>query len=182
MMSVQVPVLSSAHYRGRFGAATAALLLGLSVGPGVSAQPASAHPCADQPDDRARLACYDRAFPPPSRPAGAGATVPVATAQAASAAEAPSKAEAVSRFGLPVAAIRAPDELDRIRARVVSSGRSPGGDRIYVLDNGQRWRQLDHASTVFVADGDEVHIERATMAGFRLVTAAGSALRVRRLP
>lgn len=159
-----------ADYRGRPGVAAASLILGLILGlnSAAQAQPAAVHPCASQPDARERLACYDRAFPPQAAPPGEAAS-----AAAAAAAE---------RFGLPVAPAKTAPELERLSARVVSSGRMAGGDRVYVLDNGQRWRQLDHASTIYVADGELVHIERAAMGGFRLVTAAGSALRVRRLP
>lgn len=91
-------------------------------------------------------------------------------------------ADGVSRFGLPTPPVKAPDEIDRISARVVSSERSAQGDRVYILDNGQRWRQLDRGRAVNVNDGDRVEIERAPLSGFRLVTTTGHALRVRRIP
>lgn len=138
-------------------------MLGSAFTPHALAEPGS-HPCASVVESAERLACYDRAFPPPPQAAASAAAL------------------SVQRFGLAPAPSAAPPEAERLAARVVGTERSRGGDLVFVLDNGQRWRLVDRGAMTHVADGEAVQIERAVLGGFRLVTAAGVGLRVRRLP
>ena len=98
--------------------------------------------CAGIADSAARLKCFDAAAPrangaPPGQPAG----------------EAPdregfgfSPPQAVTRvedFGKPPA----PPEITQITATVIELARTARGRSIFVLDNGQVWRQLDGDDT-----------------------------------
>src|SRR6266568_383620 len=90
-------------------------------------------------DSAARLKCFDAAAP---RANGAPAAQP--------AGEAPG---GVDRFGFPAPETvtreedfgkpRPPPEITQITATVLELSRTPRGRSIFVLDNGQVWRQLD---------------------------------------
>lgn len=140
------------------------------------------HPCATLAAASERLACYDRAFPPQA----AAVPAPPAQVQAASAAAeatVPKRPEAVSAFGLPAQPAPVPaNEVGEISATVMRIDRNNRGERVFTLDNGQRWMQAESGRSVPLAEGAAVTIERAAFGGFRLVTPAGAGLRVRRLP
>ena len=95
--------------------------------------------CAGIADSAARLKCFDAAAP---RANGAPAAQP--------AGEAPG---GVDRFGFPAPETvtreedfgkpRPPPEITQITATVLELSRTPRGRSIFVLDNGQVWRQLD---------------------------------------
>jgi len=98
--------------------------------------------CAGIADSAARLKCFDAAAP---RPNGAAAQP---------AREAPGRVEG---FGLsapePVTSVedfgksRPPPEITRITATVLELGRTVRGRSIFILDNGQVWRQIDGDDT-----------------------------------
>ncbi len=129
----------------------------------------SDHPCAAMPEPEQRLACYDRAFPPPP-----------AVREAAT-------ARAIDTFGLTPAAPargdpgRALDEAapSEIEARVTDVDYA-GTRRTVTLDNGQRW-SLDGGSVGPLATGDVVAIRKAAVGSHRLRTPGGVSLRARRV-
>ena len=129
----------------------------------------SGHPCASVADPEARLACYDKAFPPPAEVHEAAAR------------------KGVDDFGLGEgpAALHNPGQApevadpDSIAARVVQVDYG-GGRRRIVLENGQVWMLAESASAGPLRQGDDVRIRKGLMGGFLLTTPAGISLRVRR--
>ncbi len=129
----------------------------------------SSHPCASVAGPETRLACYDKAFPPPAEVHEAAAK------------------KAVDDFGLGErpAVLRnlgqAPEVVDpdSIAARVVEVDYG-GGRRRIVLDNGQAWMLAESASAGPLRQGDDVRIRKGLMGGFLLTTPAGVSLRVKR--
>lgn len=145
---------------------TLALALSLALcGPALAE--GGAHPCASISADAQRLACFDRAFP----------RAPSA-ANAANAAVAPAASQ---QFGLPAPAPAPGTVLDAIEAKVVSVGRLSRGERLFQLDNGQRWAETNAEARGPVAPGDTVRVERGAFGSFLLVTPSRVGLRVRRL-
>lgn len=128
----------------------------------------SDHRCAVVVDPAQRLACYDKAYPPP-----------LSVHEAA-------RAKARDEFGrdaVPVAAMAAEDAKvpERIRANVAHVDYGAGGSRDVALDNGQVWRVVDAASRGVLAEGDAIQVRKAALGSFMLVTRAGVPLRVRRV-
>lgn len=141
----------------------------LLAAPSLAAQ-APTHACAGEPDPAARLACYDRAFPPP-----------VEVIEAA-------KERARADFGLDGErrALRNPGDAggqadpERIEARLAKVTHIGGGLRSFELDNGQVWTQTDARSGGQVQAGDAVQVRKAILSGYVLVMPNGVTLRVRR--
>jgi len=131
------------------------------------------HPCSAIAADAPRLACFDQAFPRAGSPQASDST--------ASAATGPDSAVQASRFGLPAPAPRPGSVLEGLEAKVVSVGRLSRGERLFQLDNGQRWAETNAEARGNVAPGDTVRIERAAFGSFLLVTPSRVGLRVRRL-
>lgn len=136
---------------------------------------AASHPCAREVDAEARLACYDRAFPPVAEALGAA---PVQR----------SEDELRQEFGLTMRELeerkpeadRAP-QIDRIEATVARVRPLQGGQREVVLDNGQVWRVTDGGSRGPLSAGDAISIRRTFAGGYLLSKPGGIGLRVRRL-
>lgn len=151
--------------------AWAMAIMGLLVAAGLPAraQQAAAHPCAAMADPRARLACYDRAFPPQvseeerARQVARGFGLEGRAAAAAS--------------GQPEA-LRMPARLE---ATVVEVRGEPGEGRVIVLDNGQRWRQVEASPLGRLQPGDRVVLKDAAFSSYLMVTPARVALRVKRV-
>ena len=147
------------------------LLIAFALPAGALAQATAGHPCAATPVPAERLACYDRAFPPPP-----------AVREAAA-------ARAVEDFGLPGSRAGAPlrnpgqpaheVEPDRIEARVRSID-SAGGKRWLTLDNGQQWTVPAGAAGP-LGPGDHVRIARGALGSHMLRTPGGVSLRARRV-
>jgi hypothetical protein len=109
--------------------------------------------CADITDSVARLKCFDAAVPRAKSALGA----PVAPQLTKEQEEAASR----QMFGLPRAdkpVVKAedfgkppepagPKEVEEITANVREFAKTPRGKAIFILDNGQVWRQLDADST-----------------------------------
>lgn len=136
---------------------------------------AAEHRCATLADAVARLACYDRIFPP------------LIEAERASAAG-KSTEELKAEFGLSVREVeeRKPDaeraqRIDRIEAKVSSVRNIQGGQRVVSLDNGQVWQLTEGGSKGPLSAGDDITIRRALMGSFILVTQGGVGLRARRV-
>lgn len=149
-----------------------ALLLASALPGTTVAQPVAGHPCASTAEPAERLACYDRAFPPPPE-----------VHQAAT-------ARAVEDFGLPqgtraATPLRNPGqpthevEPDRIEVRV-DRMESAGGQRWLTFDNGQLWTVPAGAAGA-LAPGDLVRITRGALGGHMLRTPGGVSLRARRV-
>ncbi len=141
-------------------------LLGLFALP-LAAQETS-HACASVAQPAARLACYDKAFPPSRE-----------VIEAAS-----EKAQA--DFGLK----QSPESLgnpgqaagqadpERIESRVIKVDH--GGQRSFHLENGQVWTQTEARSAGHVQAGDVVQVRKAILSGYHLVMPNGVIVRVRR--
>ncbi len=136
----------------------------------LAAQPAG-HACAMQPDPTARLACYDRAFPPPPE-------VQEAARQQAEAGFGLGSAKARQDVSEPVAV---GEDADSMQARVERVDYHGGGLRVFVLENGQSWMQTDSRSMGHVQPGDQVLVRKGLMGGYLLVMPNGVAVRVKRL-
>ncbi len=94
--------------------------------------------CAGIADSAARLKCFDAAAP---RANGAPAAQPAGEAPGRDGFgfSPPQGATTVEDFGKPPP----PPEITQITATVLELSRTPRGRSIFVLDNGQVWRQLD---------------------------------------
>lgn len=128
-----------------------------------AAQPAS-HECAVVPNPAARLACYDRAFPPPPE-----------------AVEAASE-KAQAEFGLEAGAEQGPlaqPQPERIESAVAKVDHSRGG-RAFTLENGQVWTQTEARTVGHVRPGEVVQVRKAVLGGYTLVMPNGVSVRVRR--
>ncbi|PJJ96838.1 hypothetical protein CO641_13415 [Lysobacteraceae bacterium NML91-0213] len=143
-------------------------LLLACIAPVMAAAQDTGHPCAATVEPAQRLACYDRAFPPPP-----------AVHEAAA-------ARAIDAFGRPRAAtpLRGRDptadaDPDAIEARVTAVEQA-GGRRTVVLANGQRWSVEGGAAGPLAAD-DVVTIRRGALGSHMLRTPGGASLRARRV-
>jgi hypothetical protein len=141
--------------------------------------------CANESDDAARLACFDKAaeVDAPAAPV-AVEVAPKAPAEPV-APEAATKAppQAVAAEAAPTAAPRAApdpvaefgqeadreDEIREISARVVEVGKRTRGEYIITLDNGQVWTEKNAEPYLRIKVGDTVRIKRIKMGGYRLV-------------
>lgn len=175
------------------------------VGLAVSLPQTDVDKCLRLADDQARLACYDRLFDRASLHAtpgsvtansARGATVPPAPAAVAPAAVAAAGATeepvgpSASAEGTPPAETsfgltsrQRPDgKIDAINGTIVEVEPSPAGRPVLVLDNGQRWRQVDSTTLPAFSAGESVTIRRAAFGSY-LATVPDSgraAVRVRR--
>ncbi|BBN83167.1 hypothetical protein PA25_31520 [Pseudoalteromonas sp. A25] len=72
-------------------------------------------------------------------------------------------------------------EAQQINASVIEVKKSPLGTRLFKLDNGQSWKQLD-SGAFYAKKGDDIQIERGTLGSF-IMTKAGSnrSIRVKRV-
>lgn len=146
--------------QGRRYAVAAALMIGSAA---VAAQAIDARGCDTVVAAEARLACYDKAFPP---------TAQVQAAQAE---------QRLDAFG------RAPERRDpkdvppQLTATVTALDYRADGTRTLELDNGQQWLLSEGGSHGHLAEGDTVTVRRGAMGGYLLRTASGVMLRARRL-
>jgi hypothetical protein len=131
----------------------------------------TSHPCASVANAGERLACYDRAFPPPPEVREAAAE------------------QVVQEFGLE----RRPESLrdpglseaeanpDRIEGKVARIEYDSGNRRTITLENGQVWVLAEASSAGHMKPGDTVAVRKGLMGSYQLLTPAGVALRVRRV-
>jgi hypothetical protein len=104
--------------------------------------------CADIADSAERLKCFDSAVP---HAKSALAAQPEAAAQKKSFMEwfgfpQQKPVQKAEDFGKPPAP-PGPEEITQITANVIEFAKTPHGKSIFILDNGQVWRQLDGDST-----------------------------------
>ncbi|CAD0345096.1 hypothetical protein [Xanthomonas hortorum] len=133
----------------------------------VVAQEAPTHRCASVLEPLPRLACYDASFPP---------------AQAVRAVEA---SRGVREFGhsadkVSAAAARRSSPA-QLSATVLAVTYQADGTRTVSLDTHQRWALTEASSRGHLAEGDVIVLRKAAMGSYMLVTAAGVALRARRI-
>jgi hypothetical protein len=126
--------------------------------------------CADIADSGERLKCFDAAVPH----ARNALAVPAAPAPVAKEKEKeksfldwfgfgrPAPVTKAEDFGKPAPEPAPGEEITQIKATVLEFARTLRGKCLFVLDNGQVWRQLDADSTV-VPDPDERSTMRVTI-------------------
>ena len=108
--------------------------------------------CADIADSAERLKCFDAAVP---RAKSALALPPAEVKERAGSVEAfglPQSDKPVTKaedFGKPPVPVDEPKPITEITAGILEFAKTPRGKALFVLDNGQVWKQLD-------ADGTDV--------------------------
>ena len=160
----------------------APLLAGLLLAVPVQAQASDKLPgqlvgCSAQADDAKRLACYDSVVKSLSAEARkvsearevetAKAKQAVAAAAAAAAATAAAEAEAARKDSFGKAADSA-DDVKSVTAAIAEILRDASGKSIFILDNGQIWRQADGYSLPSARVGGTVMVKRGAMGSYRL--------------
>ena len=143
-------------------------VLGLLAVSGWAAAAEPPHPCAPVVEPAARLACYDKAFPPPPQ---------VREAAAKAAVDAFGRAEAAQARSYTGDA--GPADPQSVDARVTRVDYA-AGRRSVQLDNGQTWTLAESNSAGPLKPGDAVSVRRGLMGSYLLRTPAGVSLRVRR--
>ncbi|SDE00476.1 hypothetical protein SAMN04488509_11359 [Aquimonas voraii] len=135
---------------------------------------AAGHPCAEFTEPGARLACYDRAFPPVTADLSSGQGL--------------TEARPEQDFGLSERQVELSkpeaeraSQVDRIEAVVAAVRSLKGGQREVVLENGQIWRVTEGGVRGPLRSGDIVNIRRTFAGGYLLSKPGGTGLRVRRL-
>lgn len=128
------------------------------------------HACAGVVDPAARLACYDKAFPPPPEVIEAA----VEKAQADFGLEKPGD----PLLG-PGQTVEQADP-ERIESRVARVDYGSSGQRVFALENGQVWTQTEARSSGHLQPGELVQVRKAILGGYHLVMPNGVSLRVRR--
>lgn len=167
-------------------AVAAALLLTLPIAPVWAQTPAELLACAAIARDADRLACYDAAMANSSPAARAANEVRVresarlaaeAAVVAAAAAKAKAEADKQARreaFGAEGVATRPdrfkpnPEEVQEVEAGIVEMLTNVSGLGVFVLDNGQIWKQADTVSLPNIRAGDRVKIARNNFGGYNL--------------
>jgi hypothetical protein len=146
--------------------------------------------CAVIPRDADRLACYDAAIAGTSAEARAIATrraeesakiaaeeaaVVAAAAKAKADADALAAAEASKEaFGKEGMKSRSdrfappPGEVQEIETTLSDTFTNREGFSVFLLENGQLWREVDVATKINTRAGDKVSIERAALGGYKL--------------
>ena len=170
-------------------AATAAALL-MTV-PAQAQKAADLFACAAIARDAERLACYDAAVADSSPQARAASearakeSARIAAEEAAivaAAAKAKAEADAVARaaaqrdsFGAEGVASRSaerfksdPNELQEIETGITEILTNASGLGVFLLENGQLWRQVDTSRMPNAHVGDRIKLSRADLGGYHL--------------
>ena len=140
--------------------------------------------CRAEPDDRLRLACYDRAMDPPGDRAAKAAASAAAPAPAAK-----PELNAEERFGRRGVMTREEEErkeqeardLGELTATVTSIETRIDGLMTITLDNGQVWAQNRPDSLFRLKVGDPVRIQPGVLNSFVLSGPSKRSTRVTRL-
>ncbi len=166
----------------------------LLAAPAVAAElPPEVIRCASVARDADRLACYDSAIAAASaevraiaeqraRESARIAAEEKAAAEAAAKAKAEQAAaerarrkkedfgaEAIASRGDAVRAANAAEEIQEIEAGVAEVLTNRAGLGVFVLDNGQMWRQADTQALPNIRTGDRVQVTRALLGGYNIV-------------
>lgn len=132
--------------------------------------------CSAKVDDAARLKCYDdiaKGLSAEARKVAEArekeaAAVAAAAAEAAAAKAAEESKAAFGKQGLEGFGGRDPDRVEQIEASISEVLSDAGGKAIFVLDNGQIWRQVDGFNTQ-ARVGSKVIVKRGSLGSYRLV-------------
>lgn len=137
--------------------------------------------CARIADDGERLQCYDRAVAGLSAEGRRLAAERAAAAEAAAKARAEAEARAAAEAAERAKAARiegfgarggSPAErearLDRIEAAVTETFTDSQRKLVFLLDNGQMWRQTDGVFLSVVKPGTPATVRRSAMGGYML--------------
>lgn len=134
--------------------------------------------CAGKVDDAERLACYDSAVKSMGAEARAASEAREAEAKAAKAAAAAAAASAAAAAAAKADAERkdsfgkaaAPSEVvAEISATITEVLKDASAKSVFVLDNGQIWRQADAFNLPNAKVGSAVTIKRGALGSYRLV-------------
>jgi multidrug efflux pump subunit AcrA (membrane-fusion protein) len=137
--------------------------------------------CARIAGDAERLACYDQAVAALSAEGRRLAAERAAAAEEAAKARAEAEARAAAEAAETARAARVEgfgarggspaqreERIDRIEATVTETFTDSQRKLVFLLDNGQMWRQTDGVFLAIVRPGTPVIVRRATMGGFTL--------------
>lgn len=174
------------------GAALAVLLAATGAAPAAAQTAADLMTCITIARDADRLACYDAAVAQVSPQAKALSeqrakeTARIAAEEAA-AAEAAAKAKAEADAAARAAQAKAdfgsegvaskkvserskpdPDEITKLDATLTEILTNREGKYVFLLDNGQLWKQVSTEAGLNIRAGDAVVLEKSTMGGYRL--------------
>ncbi len=174
------------------GAALAVLLAATGAAPAAAQTAADLMNCITIARDADRLACYDAAVAQVSPQAKALSeqrakeTARIAAEEAA-AAEAAAKAKAEADAAARAAQAKAdfgsegvaskkvserskpdPDEITKLDATLTEILTNREGKYVFLLDNGQLWKQVSTEAGLNIRAGDAVVLEKSTMGGYRL--------------
>ncbi len=162
----------------------AGLFFGLAwAGPAMAQVPQSLLACSTRVADAERLKCYDDALNALSadarkmsekREKEAAAAAAAAAATAAAAAEANAKAAEAAKTDAFGKRASAEERIEQVDATVAEILRDSANKAIFVLDNGQMWRQADGFGQALIKAGTAVSIKRGSMGSFRLVPRGSS--------
>ncbi len=168
-----------------FGMAIAATIIG-NPAPAMAQMPPALLKCISVARDAERLACYDKAIAASSPEARASSetrtreTTRIAEAEAATAAAAAAAAaktkDAAKReaFGAEAIASRperfatGSDGIEAVEAGITEVLTNRSGLGVFLLDNGQLWRQANTDSLPPIRPGDRVRVERSTLGGYKM--------------
>ncbi|TPE58714.1 hypothetical protein FJQ54_16850 [Sandaracinobacter neustonicus] len=132
--------------------------------------------CSAEPDDAKRLACYDSVVKAISADARR-----VSEAREAEAAKAKQAAAAAAAAAATAAAVQAEEtrkasfgkadsaaEVKSVDASISEILRDASGKPVFILDNGQMWRQADGFNLPNAKVGTKVAVKRGAMGSYRL--------------
>jgi hypothetical protein len=143
--------------------ASAGLLFGLLFCAGVGAQNVEVSRCQAVREAAARLACYDKLYPP----GASGSPAPAASSTPAPnvAAQQPAT-DGAAYFGLPQRA--RPGDVDSIESTVAASFDGWGPNDKIRLQNGQVWEVIDGSSGALSTDARKVKVRRGALGSYFL--------------
>ncbi len=183
--------MSPPRRAARWRPLAAGLAMLVSTGPGFAAERLDAVlACRALASDAARLACFDRETAAlASGPAPAAAAGTVAMAAPAAAKPAAAELSPEQRFGLDPGGIatreaergQPPRDVDTIVAKITALRDGADGRHLFVLDNGQTWRQLQPGDDLLLKSGDAVKIARGAFSSYWLAAPSGHGCKVTRL-
>lgn len=136
--------------------------------------------CAGKVDDAERLACYDSAVKALGAEARAASDVREREAKAAKAAAAAAAAAAATQAAAAAEAERKDSfgkaaaesgTVSELTAAITEVLKDSTGKAVFILDNGQIWRQADGFTLPNAKVGTSVTIKRGALGSFRLVPA-----------
>lgn len=150
---------------------SAALLTGMFAVPAAAQSADALLTCARIARDADRLACFDAEVAKVSAEARAisdarrAESARIAAAEAA--AEAKARREAFGGEAIGKQRVD-PEEIKQVETSVTEILSNASGLGVYVLANGQIWRQVDTANTPRARAGEAVVLTRAPLGGYRL--------------